>query len=278
MVLPSLRRLAMADVLANEDVLRGLVEHGEDQLVERKRQPPEPPRLGAEAASFANTLGGWLLLGVEDKGKKVIGYNPGKVDIQSHIGNLLGNEVDPLPPYLAERVELDGTGFVVIRIFEASDVPVIVRGTGAIYVRDSRGKQPVDDHRTVLALASRGVDARENAERRLQELPLIARALGPPDAPEEWRAPVIAKRVRTVVRAAPYTVTPQFADWPISRGGADNCCEAAKQLSARAYGPAPVPTSVTPHGRGAIARTYALEISPDPSTRGARWSLRTRGA
>jgi Schlafen, AlbA_2 len=260
MVLPSLRRLAIADVLADEDVRRRLVEHGEDQFVGRKRQPPEPPKLGAEAASFANTLGGWLLIGVDDSGK-VVGWDPGKVDLQSAIGNLLRNEMDPLPPYLAERVELNGTGFVAVRIFEASDVPVIVRETGAIYVRDSRGKQPVTDHRTVLALASRGAEARKKAEDRLRELPLIALALGPPDAPEEWRAPPLEERVRTVVRAAPYTVTPQFADWPISRRGADTCEDAAKHLSEKTYGPAPVDPAVIPRGRGVISRAQPLDPS-----------------
>jgi Putative DNA-binding domain len=260
MALPSLRSLAMADVLADEDVRRRLVKHGENELVERKREPPKPPKLGAEAASFANTLGGWLLLGVDDE-RNVVGWDPGgRVDIQSHLGNRLRNEVDPLPSYLAERVELDGKGFVVVRIFEA-DVPVIVRGTGVIYVRDSGGKQPVTDHRIVLALASRGAGAREKAEGRLGSLPLIARVLGPPDAPEEWRAPPLEGHVRTVVRAAQHAVTPQFADWPISSRGAHACYGAAEYLSEMVYGPVSFPPSVTPHGRGVIARAQPLDAS-----------------
>ena len=71
MLLPSIRRLALADV--SEETLRGLVHHGESLLVERKRRPPDPPRFGAAAASFANLLGGFILLGVDDD-KTVVGY------------------------------------------------------------------------------------------------------------------------------------------------------------------------------------------------------------
>lgn len=89
-----IRRLSLADL--DQETLEDLVRHGEDLLVERKRQPPDPPKFGAGAASFGNTLGGWLLLGVDDDGT-VHGWEPPKgADLQSHIGNLLRREVDPL--------------------------------------------------------------------------------------------------------------------------------------------------------------------------------------
>jgi hypothetical protein len=56
MQLPSLRNVALADL--TPEGLDELVHHGESNLVERKRQPPDPPNFGAAAASFANTLGG----------------------------------------------------------------------------------------------------------------------------------------------------------------------------------------------------------------------------
>ena len=47
----SIRRLALADVKG--DRLRALIEHGEDLLVERKREPPEGSKFGAEVSSLA---------------------------------------------------------------------------------------------------------------------------------------------------------------------------------------------------------------------------------
>src|SRR5260221_8264615 len=105
MPLPSLRRLALSEL--DESALRRLIEYGEDIFVERKREPPPAPGLGAEVASFANTLGGWLLLGIQDDGKIVGWTPPPKSDLQSHVGNLLRNQLDPVPPYLADTQEID---------------------------------------------------------------------------------------------------------------------------------------------------------------------------
>jgi hypothetical protein len=211
MDLPSLRAIAVADV--GEPELNWMVRHGEDLLVERKADLPKSPGLGAEVASFANTLGGWLLLGVDDDGR-VVGWDPGRVDRQSHLGDLLRNEVDPVPPFIAAERELDGRPITIVRVLETADAPVLVRGTGALYVRDSGGKQPVDDHRTLLALAQRGADAERKAWDRLRELPLVYRTLAPPDHPEA--ATGRPAGLRAIVRASPLTVSPQFAMWPIA--------------------------------------------------------------
>src|SRR6266542_3706475 len=117
MVVPSIRRLALADL--NEGLLRRLVDHGEDLFVERKRQPPSDG-LGPTVCSFANTLGGWVLLGIDDETKEVHGFSFGeRTDVQSHLGQLLRNEIDPSPPFVAGQFELDGKPLVVTRIFES---------------------------------------------------------------------------------------------------------------------------------------------------------------
>lgn len=229
MLLPSVRRLALADV--DEDVLRDLVEHGESIHVERKRQPPEPPGLGAAAASFANMLGGFILLGVDDKGGVVGWSKPPKLDLQSHLGELLRREVDPLPPFVAEMRELDGKPVGVLRVFESADRPHIVRGTGAIYVRTSKGKEPipVDDHQTVLAMARRGEDAAEAARARLRETPAVKHTFMAPDS----GIPQNHQGIEVLARAAPLTVTPAHSDWALTRVAAELCSAAAERLVPR---------------------------------------------
>lgn len=248
MLLPSIRRLALSDV--NEDVLRELVEHGEDVLVERKRQLPDPPKFGAAAASLANTLGGWILLGVDDD-RNVVGYEPPRgTDAQSHLASVLRNEVDPLPPFVAEPRQLDGKSIVAIRVFESADAPHIVRGTGAVYVRTSKGKEPIDDHQTLLALAHRGEEAEVRARQRLDSLPLVAHA-----TPLGISAG--GSYARAVVRAAPFTVTPQFTEWPISKQGASLCLQLVDELVL-----GDEPPLLESAARGAIARKMQLKPSP----------------
>jgi Putative DNA-binding domain len=243
MGLPSLRRLALADV--GEEELAWIVRGEEHLFVERKQDLPAPPGFGAEIASFANGLGGWLLLGIADDGK-VVGWDPGvRVDRQSHIGNLLRNEVDPVPPFIAAERELEGKSITVIRVLESADTPVLVRGTGALYIRDSGGKRPVDDHATLLALTQRGAEAEAEARRRLRELPIVFNALRPPDSPGYPSRP---ETLRVIVRASPLTVTPQFAAWPIS-GAVWLLDNAAMDLFGLPNNDRLVAT-VTPHGRG----------------------------
>lgn len=174
MPLASLRRLSLADL--DSATLERLIKEGEHLFVERERQLPQPPKFGASVSAFANTLGGWLLLGGDDDGT-VRGYEPpGSTDLQSHLAAVLRREADPLPPFVADMHEHNGKPVGVVRIFESADSPHIVRGTGAVYLRTSKGKEPVpvDDHRVLLDLARRGEQADRDARERLVREPFAS--------------------------------------------------------------------------------------------------------
>jgi hypothetical protein len=74
MVLDGIRRLAVADL--DETALERLAAHGEDLFVERKRAIPNDG-IGRTVAAFANSLGGWLLLGVANDGTLSVSAHPG---------------------------------------------------------------------------------------------------------------------------------------------------------------------------------------------------------
>lgn len=240
---PSIRRLSLAAL--DQSALDELVRHGEDLLVERKQDLPKPPRFGAAAGSFANTLGGWILLGVADDGEVHGWIKPERLDLQSYLGSVLASQVDPLPPFVADMRTVDGKPIGVIRVFASADVPHIVRGTGAVYVRSSKGKEPVDDHRTLLDLARRGEEAELRARQRLFELPPVGWALRPPD----WRPPGVVfgeeVDVRYIVRAAPLTVTAALAEWPLTRPAAESLVEMADVLPATPTSPPTIRASDT---------------------------------
>lgn len=258
MDLPSIRRLALRDV--TPEVLQELIDHGEDLVVERKRQPPAPPSFGAVAASFANTIGGLILLGVNDD-KTIHGWDvPPRTDLQSHLGQLLRAQTDPLPPFVAEPVELDGKTVVVMRVFESADAPHLVRGTGALYTRTSSGKVPVDDQRMLLELAQRGRGALRSAWERLNE-PLVRSVLLDPDEARS-RSGDDTRTLQITFRATPVTVPPSFTRWPVSRAGAAwATATAAKVIPEAARGwaagspPAAAESALDPHSRGVVART-----------------------
>ena len=260
MDLPSIRRLAVRDITPN--VLQALIDHGEDLVVERKRQPPSPPSFGAVAASFANTIGGLILLGVNDD-KTIHGWDvPPRTDLQSHLGQLLRAQTDPLPPFVAEPVELDGKTVVVMRVFESADAPHLVRGTGALYTRTSSGKVPVDDQRMLLELAQRGRDAHRSAWGRLNE-PLVRSGLLDPDQARAHSGDD-THTLQITFRATPVTVPPSFTRWSISRAGAAWASATAATIApdaARTWAaqspPAKLESSLDPQSRGIVARNVA---------------------
>lgn len=216
-----IQRLAAASITPG--LFKDLAAHGEDLLVERKGAIPAAEKLGAEVASMANMLGGWVLLGVHDKTRKFASLDLAEgIDMQSHVGNLLRNAVDPVPPFLADTIKVDGLTLGFVRVFSSS-VVVLVSGSGAVYTRDAGGKTPVSDHRALLELASRGREEEKAAARRASENQLTKAVLGL--SPPQMKA----NQMLSVVRAAPLTVTPQLADWPIS-GGVRPCWAAAKEL------------------------------------------------
>ncbi len=211
------RRLAITDIAADPALVQRLIAEGETLFVERKERDPKIG-LGATVASFANMLGGWLLVGVDDDGN-VVGYQPpGTSDLQDYIRDLLRTQVDPLPPFVALDVPIGEQHIGVVRVAESSDTPHVTN-EGVIYVRNPGGKQRVTDHRDILALARRGELARVEAERRIYSLPMVADEMQTPsriwgDDPSQRDDP--PPLVEVLVRASPYTLTGAFADRALS--------------------------------------------------------------
>lgn len=213
----SVLRSVLADV--DEPFLRRLVAEGETRAVERKLKPTGIV-LGEAASSFANTLGGWILLGVEDHvlaGKsaadqpapQVEGWSPpGRVDVQDWVREQLRQQVDPIPPFAARMVDLAGRSVGVVRVYESVNTPHVVRRTGAVYVRGQGGKEPAT-HADVAQLAAKGADAATRAIERLDLLPGLDssdRAL--PPLPTGSKSHI--RRIR--LRIAPLTTRPGFQD------------------------------------------------------------------
>jgi hypothetical protein len=238
-------------------------------------------------ASFANMLGGWLLLGVNNDGTVVrgeqgnpIGYRPpGRADLQDHIRQLLGPQVDPLPPFAAVTVEYDGAPIGVVRVAESSDTPHVT-SKGVIYQRTPGGKEPVTEARDILALARRGENARRDAEKVRLFLPLIEFAMDSPEQlvydtyqPPGFVVPPVRQGhkyddddllspevlpdipppppiLEWIVRAAPYTVTGAFADRALSGASAELANQEVISLFSDEAGVAAPATAVEPLARG----------------------------
>jgi hypothetical protein len=198
-----------------------------ETLVELKRTIPAEG-LGPTVSSFANTIGGWVILGVDDVSREIVGWKPkGRADDLDYLRDLLANDVDPLPPFAAKPIRLKRR-VSAIRVYESSDTPHIVRGTGSVYVRDPGASRKIRSHDELVALAGRGETAGEDARRRLEVQPAVNALLAVPHVRADRQD--LVTDVHIIARAAPLTVTPTTRDWPLTRMAAAWCLQRVEQL------------------------------------------------
>lgn len=93
--------------------LRDLIAGGESSTVEFKRKFTSAEKIAKEIVAFANTVGGYVLIGVDDNGK-VVG-----VDSEKHEMELVQIAVHTIVPHLelkVEVVEIEWKDVIVIHV------------------------------------------------------------------------------------------------------------------------------------------------------------------
>lgn len=220
----SFRDLAGADVeVGDVERMLGL---DETLFVEHKGAEPEYP-LAKAIASFANQLGGWVVLNTKDG--KPLGPLPEWVAKAASpvdaVRDRLNPHVDPMPPFEARAFDLgNDQAVLLVRVYESADTPHIL-SDGAIYIRgvaqDKRPDPiyrpvPIENQQALRALVERGERSRARIADLLKprrDLPLANSGLGiifdrtgeglVPHAP----GPIMCARL------APHTLTGRFQGW-----------------------------------------------------------------
>lgn len=277
MALGSFSSGALADLTVDD--LNRMLELDETLFVEHKSDvnPTSFYGLASVVAAFANTLGGWLLLGVRDGHPPpeapgwAVEHGRPLVDV---VRDLLRMELDPVPAFEARVLRGNDGPVGVVRVYESSDTPHVSVSTGSVFVREvagkadaARTKRPGSGRRgdrayaaaqirsraQLLELADRGRRARERVATLTdpqRPLPLVADALGLSfERISEGR---VQPRPRDggaiVVLLLPYTLSARFQGWATTADGSAAVLAAAEQLADR-HGLDP--SWLTPHPAGA---------------------------
>ena len=111
-----------------------LIASGET-VVERKGDVPRNC-LGPSFAAYANSGGGWLLLGSVTTAPRSDGRPPGRRQEHDWFRDVLRDDIDPLPSFGCRTVECRGKSVVALRIYPGVP-PYVLRGSGVIYVYES---------------------------------------------------------------------------------------------------------------------------------------------
>jgi schlafen family protein len=220
-------------------------------------------KLMQAVAAFANTLGGWLLIGVHN-GKPMggdaawarSGDAPTLVDV---VRDRLRGEIDPLPAFEAKVMAHPDGPVGVIRVYESSDTPHVALRSGSVFVREVAGVADASDsgkpgarahgqrvyratqirsRAQLLELAARGRLAGDRVAGLVdptRPLPLINDGLGLvfERVGEDRVQPRPIGRGVVFVRVVPYTLVPRFRAWATTAEASSAVLAAAEGLAQR---------------------------------------------
>ncbi len=102
--------------------LHDLIQSGEGEDVEFKRQFSSPEKIAKEIIAFANTRGGYILFGVDDDGS-IVGVRSEKSELEE-IEHAAQYMIDPPAEVIPENVNAgSGRDLVILRVPESTNKP-----------------------------------------------------------------------------------------------------------------------------------------------------------
>jgi hypothetical protein len=143
MALGSFTHRALAD-LSPDDLAR-MLELNETLFVEHKTDlgTASAYNVVKAVASFANTVGGWLLIGVTDNRPNGQAERWDNVEnaptLVDAVRDRLRGELDPMPAFEARVIQHADGPVGVVRVYESSDTPHVILSSGAVFVREVAG-------------------------------------------------------------------------------------------------------------------------------------------
>lgn len=183
--------LQTSPIIAVDDAaVQTMMDQQERWLVERK-EIAEIADLAKEVASFANTDGGWILIGVQDRGDVSEREPEGATaklfaDPHHWLGQKLRSWLDPVPAFDADTRTRSGRTLAVIRVWRSERAPIVHAGQGVIYERGAAEAIPIRSHERLRDMASRRDEALRHTASRVgapSTVPAIDPRLGVPTVP-----------------------------------------------------------------------------------------------
>lgn len=124
-------------------------------------------KIPAIMSSFANSSGGWIIVGIDDKSKAITPIKRERNDFGQIVSQLLKGSVTPIPQYEVRFLECPDNrenGVLLIYVYEGNFTPYISNGT--VYIRNGSSKEPVQraDRATIELLLDKSNKHKKNIE------------------------------------------------------------------------------------------------------------------
>ena len=159
--------LSINDVVYTELNQLSLLDEGYQLEFKLNLNDSVKKKIPSIVASFANSGGGWIIIGVDDKNKSIVPIKRERNDFGQIISQLIKGRVTPVPQYevrFLENPEDKDNGVLLIYIYEGNYTPYISDGT--IYIRNGSSKEPVQraDRATIELLLEKSNQHKKNIE------------------------------------------------------------------------------------------------------------------
>ncbi len=149
--------------LTSDDILALLnSDNSESFFFELKEERVRPEQLQKEISAFANTYGGYILIGITDK-KDVSGC--GKWT-EERVHNVIYNNITPTPDFDIQQFQIDGKTVIVIKIEEGS-MPPYITSDGKICERVSSSSMAITNSAKLSQLYAKHKDHLKRLENKI---------------------------------------------------------------------------------------------------------------
>ena len=135
-----------------EDTFKDLCLCGETTKVQFKEAFTSQKEIAKEMIAFANTKGGVILFGVEDKCGKLVGLSYKEIQVISReLGNAANEQVRPTIYIETEVVRVEEKHFLICSVEEGKNKPY-KNLNGEIWVKQGADKRRITENSEILAL------------------------------------------------------------------------------------------------------------------------------
>ena len=135
-----------------EDTFKDLCLCGETTKVQFKEAFTSQKEIAKEMIAFANSKGGVILFGVEDKSGKLVGLSYNEIQILSReLGNAANEQVRPTIYIETEVLLVEGKHFLICTIEEGKNKPY-KNLSGEIWVKQGADKRRITENAEILGL------------------------------------------------------------------------------------------------------------------------------
>ncbi len=136
----------------------------ENFFFEYKNEDVSTKKLIKEISAFANTYGGYIIIGIDDD-KKISGctkWDEQKIHITIH------DSITPIPNFDVKKVSIDKEKNIYIIKIEEGSHPPYITNTGKIYERVSSGSFPINESSKLIQLYYKREDQNKKIKNKIE--------------------------------------------------------------------------------------------------------------